>query len=160
MTTRRLDDDETKGRKEVHPWTSHRPSHHETARRLALPRALLFPPMNNDDAQSGSGRIRLSLHGNEAVFSELSYSYPLKLLSPRVHEPCCGIAYMLTYGGGLVSGDRINVSVEVGSGASLLLLTQVSLGCYFDSTSAKCLLVVLGNNENIQAPSGHSVVSW
>ena len=116
--------------------------------------------MNNDDAQSGSGRIRLSLHGNEAVFSELSYSYPLKLLSPRVHEPCCGIAYMLTYGGGLVSGDRINVSVEVGSGASLLLLTQVSLGCYFDSTSAKCLLVVLGNHENIQAPSGHSVVSW
>lgn len=36
-----------------------------------------------------------------------------------------GIAYMLSYGGGLVGGDRIELEVDVGEGAALMLLTQV-----------------------------------
>ncbi|EJD04058.1 UreD-domain-containing protein [Fomitiporia mediterranea MF3/22] len=75
---------------------------------------------------AGSGRIGLTLHGRQAVFTELSYRYPLKLLSPRVTEPTVAIAYVLTYGGGLVSGDRTHLHVDVGLGASLLLLTQGS----------------------------------
>ena len=74
---------------------------------------------------AGSGRIKLALHGRHAVFAQLSYCYPLKLLSPHVSAPSVAIAYILTYGGGLVSGDRIGLQVEVASGASLLLLTQV-----------------------------------
>lgn len=76
---------------------------------------------------AGRGRISLHLHGQDAVFSDLSYCYPLKLLSPRVHQPAVAIAYVLSYGGGLVSGDRIHLEVLVRSGTSLLLLTQVSL---------------------------------
>ncbi|KAL5534339.1 hypothetical protein ACEPAG_801 [Sanghuangporus baumii] len=75
---------------------------------------------------AGSGRIELVLHGRHAVFLQLSYCYPLKLLSPHVNVPLVAIAYILTYGGGLVSGDRIGLQIEVGSGASLLLLTQGS----------------------------------
>ena len=75
--------------------------------------------------KAGAGHIALDLHGDHAVFSALSYRYPLKILSPRIHEPAVAIAYLLTYGGGLVSGDRIDLSVTVASGASLLLLTQV-----------------------------------
>ena len=83
---------------------------------------------NNDGA--GSGRITLNLHGRQAIFSELSYRYPLKLLSPRVQCPSVAIAYVLTYGGGLVSGDRINLHVSVDSNAALVLLTQVNTsGC-------------------------------
>ncbi|KAI5123561.1 hypothetical protein M0805_003380 [Coniferiporia weirii] len=78
------------------------------------------------DNATGTGRIALALHGRQAVFSELSYRYPLKLLSPRVHEPSVAIAYVLTYGGGLVGGDRIHLQVQVASGAALLLLTQGS----------------------------------
>ena len=98
------------------------------ANRLFRIAPLTSYPMDVDDAESnaGTGRIRLSLHKNEAVFAELSYCYPLKLLSPRVHVPRSAIAYMLTYGGGLVSGDRVSVSIDVDSGVSLLLLTQVS----------------------------------
>lgn len=33
--------------------------------------------------------------------------------------------YMVTYGGGLVGGDKIELQVEVGPGAKLLMLTQV-----------------------------------
>lgn len=74
---------------------------------------------------SGVGTINLQSHGSDAVFSELSYSYPLKLLSPRVATLNVGVVYVLTYGGGLVGGDRVKLGVEVGEGARLVMLTQV-----------------------------------
>ncbi|KAJ7293454.1 UreD urease accessory protein-domain-containing protein [Mycena rebaudengoi] len=52
---------------------------------------------------AGRGRIALALHGAEAVFSELSSTYPLKLLSPRIVCDGVAVAYMITYGGGLGS---------------------------------------------------------
>lgn len=86
--------------------------------------------------ESGHGRGRATLKGlaDEAVFSELSYRYPLKLLSPRTFSTAnglpCAIAYMLSYGGGLVSGDFIELDVSVGSGTALMLLTQVQCFSY------------------------------
>lgn len=75
----------------------------------------------------GGGRIVSRRHGSEVVFSELSSTYPLKLLSPRVtHDSGIALVYILSYGGGLVGGDCIKLSVDVGSGTSLMLLSQVS----------------------------------
>lgn len=75
----------------------------------------------------GVGRIACQLHGaSNVVFSELSSTYPLKLLSPRTLNDVA-IVYILTYGGGLVGGDLINLSVAVGSKSTLVLLTQVSI---------------------------------
>jgi urease accessory protein len=74
----------------------------------------------------GNGHINVELLGKEAVFRRLSYNYPFKLLSPKCHHPATAIAYMLTYGGGLVGGDVVHMDINVGSGAKLLLLTQVS----------------------------------
>jgi len=63
----------------------------------------------------------------------LSYTYPLKLLSPRsstaVQDEAAqrvAILYSLTYGGGLIGGDRIELSLDVKTGTKLLLLTQGS----------------------------------
>ncbi|KLO17081.1 UreD-domain-containing protein [Schizopora paradoxa] len=81
---------------------------------------------NRPQGDAGNGHIQLDLHGREAIFSKLSYQYPLKLLSPRIAEQGVAIAYVLTYGGGLVSGDRINLHVDVGSSTSLVMLTQGS----------------------------------
>lgn len=97
-----------------------------------------------DKNNAGNGRISLSLHGNETVFTELSYQYPLKLLSPRVYNSVIAIAYILSYGGGLVSGDRIKLDVEVLSGAVLLLLTQVRLA---SSTLACDLIGIQGSTK-------------
>nr|GAT44084.1 predicted protein [Mycena chlorophos] len=77
-------------------------------------------------ATAGRGRISVELHGRDAIFTELSSTYPLKLLSPRLHRPGVATAYLITYGGGLVSGDEVVISGEVGAGASLVLLTQGS----------------------------------
>ncbi|KAJ7275167.1 UreD urease accessory protein-domain-containing protein [Mycena haematopus] len=73
---------------------------------------------------AGRGRICLELHGDQSIFSELSSTYPLKLLSPRTLG--VGVVYLITYGGGLVSGDQVSLSVQVGSRANLVLLSQGS----------------------------------
>jgi len=78
---------------------------------------------------TGKGKIVVRAFGREAVFEEISYSYPLKLLSPKVTAKGtlpAAIAYALSYGGGLVAGDRVDLDVDVGEGAVLILLTQVS----------------------------------
>lgn len=56
----------------------------------------------------------------------LSYTYPLKLISPSNWEKDAKIAtvYLVSYGGGLVAGDSVQLSVEVGAGTGLLVLTQ------------------------------------
>lgn len=78
----------------------------------------------------GKGKAIVHAFGTEAIFSELSYTYPLKLISPKL--PSSGtyptaVAYILSYGGGLVPGDRIEVELEVGKGAALVILTQVNI---------------------------------
>lgn len=92
---------------------------------------------------TGTGRIVLRLHGALPVFSELCSTYPLKLLSPRVgHSEGVAIVYVLTYGGGLVGGDTIQLAIDVGPSGKLVLLTQVDFfitrlygvtlnGCFF-----------------------------
>ena len=88
-----------------------------------------FRAMTTDatSSQAGSGRIALQAHGKEAAFAELSCTYPLKLLSPRTPQDGVAVVYMLTYGGGLVGGDRIALSVDVGARTTLMLLSQVGV---------------------------------
>jgi len=74
----------------------------------------------------GVGNIVLRVCGSDAVFTELSYTYPLKLLSPRSCQAFVAICYILNYGGGLVGGDSVDMMVDVGPQARLLLLTQGS----------------------------------
>lgn len=93
---------------------------------LDVERALMAD-VHEQDNDAGNGRIELTLNGREAVFSNLSYRYPLKLLSPRIYEPTVAIAYVLSYGGGLVGGDRIHLAIKIHSDATLMLLTQVSI---------------------------------
>ncbi|KAG8984129.1 hypothetical protein FRB94_008196 [Tulasnella sp. JGI-2019a] len=78
----------------------------------------------------GNGRAVLKAFGREATFSELSFSYPLKLVSPKISSGDAAtpvaIVYILSYGGGLVSGDRIDLDMDIGENSSLLVLTQGS----------------------------------
>lgn len=74
----------------------------------------------------GQGCISVSVHGDRAIISELSSTYPLKLLSPTIQKGTA-LVYLLSYGGGLVGGDEVNLSVRVDKGARLVLLSQVSV---------------------------------
>ncbi|TFK30776.1 UreD-domain-containing protein [Coprinopsis marcescibilis] len=74
----------------------------------------------------GTGRIVVSTHASKSVFTELASTYPLKLLSPKVTLEGVAVAYILSYGGGLVGGDKVSLSVEVQDKAKLVLLSQGS----------------------------------
>lgn len=76
---------------------------------------------------AGGGRIILRSHGSNVAFSELSATYPLKLLSPRTTQDGVAIVYVLSYGGGLVGGDNLQLFVDVGPGGVLVLLSQVRI---------------------------------
>jgi len=75
---------------------------------------------------AGVGRITLRSNGSEAVFSELSYAYPLKLLSPRLAQENVAVVYILSYGGGLVGGDRVKLAVNIEQSSVLVVLSQGS----------------------------------
>ena len=73
---------------------------------------------------AGGGRVVVRRHGSDVVFSELSSTYPLKLLSTEVEQDGLAVVYALTYGGGLVGGDSVALAVDVGPSSALVLLTQ------------------------------------
>jgi urease accessory protein len=74
----------------------------------------------------GVGRIVLVHDGSSVSFAELSSTYPLKLLSPQTARPSVALVYILSYGGGLVGGDRIALSVDVQKDSTLFALTQAT----------------------------------
>ena len=76
--------------------------------------------------RAGDGRIVVEFDPYRGhTFAQLSCTYPLKLLSPRSKEDSVAIVYVLSYGGGLVGGDEVQLEVGVREGASLMLLSQV-----------------------------------
>ena len=81
--------------------------------------------MSNISQDAGHGKITAQIHNNQVGFPVLAYKYPLKLLSPRMQQEGVGVVYMMTYGGGLVGGDHISLSVNVEHDARLVLLSQV-----------------------------------
>lgn len=83
-------------------------------------------------ALHGSGCAVVHAHGETAHFSELSFTYPLKLIAPRTITSSgqdaaqrTSILYVLSYGGGLVGGDKIELDIRVEANTKLVALTQV-----------------------------------
>ncbi|KDR85327.1 hypothetical protein GALMADRAFT_132031 [Galerina marginata CBS 339.88] len=99
---------------------------------------------------AGGGCITVSLHGERAVFSELSSTYPLKLLSPNI-QGRTALVYLLTYGGGLISGDEVDLVVNVQLGAKLVLLSQGSTKV-FKSRLGRRLASVESQGSSLQPP--------
>lgn len=81
----------------------------------------------------GRGTIHLALlPPNTPRLRTVNYQYPLKLVSPAPlrteSEPyhLVHTVYLLTYGGGIVAGDCIDLHVALESATRLILLTQGS----------------------------------
>ena len=85
----------------------------------------------------GQGTIEARYVGGQTSLTRTRGSYPLKLLVPR-WRGCCSWVYTGTMGGGLVDGDRIDVTVTVGSGATLFIGSQASTKTYRSPTGVGC----------------------
>lgn len=87
-------------------------------------------PFAQSKSQPGEGSIHLALlPPSTPRLRTVQYQYPLKLVSPApitVANQLVHTVYLLTYGGGLVAGDAIDLNVQVEGGTRLTLLTQGS----------------------------------
>ena len=101
---------------------------------------------------NGEGLAVLRRAQQAAVFTHLSFTFPLKLICPSTSSrnatldlntrdaavagetetndasaaKAVSALYIVGYGGGLVSGDSVDLDVDVGSGCTLVVLTQGS----------------------------------
>ncbi|KAF2272683.1 UreD-domain-containing protein [Westerdykella ornata] len=97
-------------------------------------------PFAASTSKSGHGSIVISLlPPDRPVLQELSYQYPLKLVAPDPlpapdahsddapsQSKLVHTVFLLTYGGGIVSGDSIHLSIRLEANSRLVLLTQGS----------------------------------
>ncbi|KAI1735108.1 UreD-domain-containing protein [Xylaria scruposa] len=83
-------------------------------------------PFPKSSSSPGEGRIVVGLLPNNlSTLEQISYQYPLKLISPSPKvDQASVLVFLLSYGGGLVGGDQVNLSVDVRSGAKLSIVTQ------------------------------------
>ena len=80
----------------------------------ALPKSPFAP----SSATAGAGGLKLSLlPPGRQVLTTCTYQYPLKLVVPDPHhaheDKHVTVVFLLTYGGGLVGGDKIDLRVEL-----------------------------------------------
>jgi urease accessory protein len=97
-------------------------------------------PFGASTSKAGHGSIEVAvLPPDTPVLRNLSYQYPLKLVAPDPipspeHHLGDALAapklihtvFLLTYGGGIVAGDAINLTVRLEGNTRLVLLTQGS----------------------------------
>ncbi|KAI9870936.1 MAG: hypothetical protein M1830_003610 [Pleopsidium flavum] len=121
---------------------------------------LLKPsPFATSSSRAGQGIIRTTLlpPGTPSL-STLTYTYPLKLIAPSPTSlPQNGhtilLIFLLTYGGGLVAGDAIDLSITLAAFTRLALVTQGSTKIFKtpnrSTTSRQTLDVRIGNGAGL-----------
>lgn len=83
-------------------------------------------PFPASSSAPGEGHIIAELlpHGITAL-KKVTYQYPLKLISPSpTSYQKSVLAFLLTYGGGLVGGDQVHLFIDVKENAKLSIVTQ------------------------------------
>ncbi|KAL0944137.1 urease accessory protein [Colletotrichum truncatum] len=83
-------------------------------------------PFPKSSSAAGEGQIVAQLLPNGlSGLQTMSYQYPLKLISPSpAADQKCVLVFLLSYGGGLVGGDSVSLSISVLPGAKLGIVTQ------------------------------------
>jgi urease accessory protein len=88
---------------------------------------------------AGAGRLCVARHGTRSVVTRALGHSPLRLLTPSNHGHAAWI-FTSTYGGGLVGGDAVHLTIDVEPGAVALLQTQASTKIYRSPLGASSAL--------------------
>lgn len=83
-----------------------------------------FPPSTSTP---GLGKLTVHLLPNgHSHITNIEYQYPLKLITPprNYQQDRSALVFLLSYGGGLVAGDTVNLSIDVQAGSRLSVVTQ------------------------------------
>lgn len=83
-------------------------------------------PFPKSSSSAGEGRVisRVMPNGLSGLES-VTYQYPLKLISPKpAVDQKSALVFLLSYGGGLVGGDSVNLDIDVLRQSRLSVVTQ------------------------------------
>ncbi|ROV87698.1 hypothetical protein VMCG_10563 [Cytospora schulzeri] len=83
-----------------------------------------FPPSTSTP---GLGKLTVHLLPNgHSHLTKVEYQYPLKLITPPKNhqQDKSALVFLLSYGGGLVGGDTVDLSIDVQADARLSVVTQ------------------------------------
>lgn len=97
--------------------------------------AVFNPPSSR--VLPGAGHLVVELVSGQSAATSVCASSPLKLLVPRPHGPSVW-AYLSSFGGGLVAGDKTRLDVQLGPGTRCFLGTQASTKVYRNPDSRPC----------------------
>jgi urease accessory protein len=84
----------------------------------------------------GTAHLTFTRSGSATVVTRAFATSPAKLITTRRRAATCWV-YSANFGGGIVGGDEIHVTAEVGEGARALLTTQASTRVYRSLRPAK-----------------------
>jgi urease accessory protein len=90
---------------------------------------------------AGRGHLGFARVDGATALVRCSTRSPLRVLVPR-HRDRSAWAFLATYGGGLVAGDRIDVTIEVGPGAVAMVATQAETKVYRSPSGSACTQVI------------------
>jgi urease accessory protein len=86
---------------------------------------------------TGNAGLSVNVVAGQSAVTEAWCSNPLKLLTPRSRGPSVW-AYLSSFGGGLVAGDRTSLTVRVGPNARCFITTQSSTKVYRNPQRKQC----------------------
>ncbi|KAI9495384.1 urease accessory protein UreD [Zychaea mexicana] len=89
------------------------------------------------ESEPGKGILVCQCRDNRTQFSRIHAQYPLKFIPTKAHAERLAAVYMLSYGGGIVSGDLFDISLTVEERAILLLMTQGNTKVFKDGYSKR-----------------------
>lgn len=92
-------------------------------------------------AAAGSGHLGFAVVDGATTLVRCAARSPLRILVPR-HRDRSAWAFLATYGGGLVAGDRIDVDIDVGPSAVAMVSTQAETKVYRSASRSECIQVV------------------
>lgn len=87
------------------------------------------------EVRPGTGRLQFEHVRGTTVLTRAVATSPLRVLNPKSAGRSAWV-YLSTYGGGLVGGDSVDVAIDAGPRAEVLIATQASTKVYRSSCGA------------------------
>jgi urease accessory protein len=83
----------------------------------------------------GSGSVVARLEGGRTVLATVHATSPLRFIRPTFPGTRAGTVCLVTFGGGLIDGDVIEVDLQVEAGATLVVFTQATTKAFRGASS-------------------------
>lgn len=97
--------------------------------------------------EPGKGILVCHCYNDRTKFERIHAQYPLKFIPTTGHADRLAVVYMMSYGGGVISGDKFNIDMRIETRAVLLLMTQGNTKIFKDRVHQRLWLASLNDKQ-------------